>query len=186
MGRGDAVMVQRAPLPTPEPIAVTAPAPITDAAAAPGFEPMPQDFAELIALFDKQNEALIGSHLRSHVHLVAFEPGHIEFRPEPAAPRDLASRLIQLLGEWTGNRWVVAVSQVAGAPTIAEDEERRDGELRSEVAAHPLVKAALEAFPGSVITAVRERYAATDPAAEELSPGLEPGDDETGTEEDEP
>jgi DNA polymerase-3 subunit gamma/tau len=129
---------------------------------------------------------LIGSHLRSHVHLVAFEPGHIEFRPEPAAPRDLASRLIQLLGEWTGNRWVVAVSQVAGAPTIAEDEERRDGELRSEVAAHPLVKAALEAFPGSVITAVRERYAATDPAAEELSPGLEPGDDETGTEEDEP
>jgi DNA polymerase-3 subunit gamma/tau len=183
MGRSDAVMVQRAPLPTLEAVAVTAP--VADASAAPGFDPMPQSFAEIIALFDKRNEALIGSHLRSHVHIVAFEPGHIEFRPEPAAPRDLASRLIQLLGEWTGARWVVAVSQAAGAPTVAEDEERRDGELRSEVASHPLVKAALEAFPGSVITAVRERYAVTDPAAEESSAGLEPGDDEAGSEEDE-
>jgi DNA polymerase-3 subunit gamma/tau len=182
IGRAEAALAQRAP----EALAVVVPEPLSDAATATGFDPMPQSFTELIALFDKRNEALICTHLRSHVHLVSFSPGHIEFRPQPAAPRDLASRLIRLLGEWTGERWVIAVSQAAGAPTLAADEARRDGELRDEVAAHPLVKAALEAFPGSVITAVRERYAAAEPAAEGLSPGPEAGDDEVGTEEDEP
>jgi DNA polymerase-3 subunit gamma/tau len=183
-GLTSAMLAQSVPFHEPE--SVVEPVSDVGPATAAGFEPMPQSFAEVIALFDAKNEALIGTHLRAHVHLVAFEPGHIEFRPEPAAPRDLASRLIQSLGEWTNSRWVVAVSQAMGAPTLAEEEARRDGELRSEVAAHPLVRAALETFPGSVITAVRERYAATDPAAQELSPGLEPGDDEAGTEEDEP
>src|ERR1700730_15250990 len=102
------------------------------------YDAMPQNFAELLALFDKRREALIRSHLWSHVHLVAFEPGRIELRPQEAAPRDLANRLGQLLGEWTGARWVVAVSQAEGAPTLAEAAERRDSALRDEVAAHPL------------------------------------------------
>src|SRR5438094_7325700 len=84
------------------------------------FDAMPQNFAELIALFDNRREALIRSHLWSHVHLVAFEPGRIEFRPQEAAPRDLANRLGQRLGEWTGSRWVVAVSPDAAAPTLAD------------------------------------------------------------------
>ena len=77
------------------------------------FDAMPQNFGEVVALFDQRREALIRSHLWSHVHLVAFEPGRIEFRTQEAAPRDLANRLGQLLGEWTGTRWVVAVSQAA-------------------------------------------------------------------------
>jgi DNA polymerase-3 subunit gamma/tau len=132
---------------------------------------MPQSFAEVVELFDTRREALLRSHLWSHVHLVAFEPGRIELRPQETAPRDLANRLGQLLGEWTGARWVVAVSQAEGTPTLAEEAARRDGELRSEVAAHPLVRAALETFPGSVIAAVRERYGVSEPAAAE--PGAE-------------
>src|SRR5439155_22857255 len=98
------------------------------------FAAMTKSFGEVIALFDQRREALIRSHLWSHVHLVAFEPGRIEFRPQEAAPRDLANRLGQLLGEWTGSRWVVAVSQAAGAPTLAETTEQRDSALRNEVA----------------------------------------------------
>ena len=48
------------------------------------------------------------SHLVSHLHLVHFEPGRIEFRPAEGAPRDLANRSAQLLSEWTGTRWLVA------------------------------------------------------------------------------
>src|SRR5205085_4928829 len=69
------------------------------------YDPAPQNFAEVIALFDKRREALTRSHLWSHVHLVTFEPGRIELRPEETAPRDLANRLGQLLTEWTGMRW---------------------------------------------------------------------------------
>jgi DNA polymerase-3 subunit gamma/tau len=148
--------------------AVVAPASEPQESPAPRaeYDAMPQNFAELIALFDKRREALIRSHLWSHVHLVAFEPGRIELRPQEAAPRDLANRLGQLLGEWTGARWVVAVSQAEGAPTLAEDEAQRASALRNEVAAHPLVRAVLDTFPGATIAAVRERFAAAGPEPE--------------------
>src|SRR4051794_1671755 len=141
--------------------------PITEAAPAAQYDAMPQNFAEVIALFDQRREAVIRSHLWAHVHLVAFEPGRIEFRPDPAAPRELANRLGQLLGEWTGTRWVVAVSQGEGAPTLAEEAARRDSEMRNEVAGHPLVRAVLDTFPGATIAAVRDRSAPVDPAAQE-------------------
>ena len=160
------------------PRAVPQPAPEAPPSAA--LEPVPRDFAEVVALFDQRREALLRAHLWSQVHLVAFEPGRIEFRPAEGAPRDLANRLGQLLGEWTGNRWVVTVSQAEGAPTLAEQEARRVGELRSEVAAHPLVRAALETFPGATIAAVRERFAAAEPGAEPD----ETGGDATSTGED--
>lgn len=142
---------------------------------------MPQSFAEVIALFDTRREALLRSHLWSQVHLVAFEPGRIEFRPDEGAPRDLANRLGQLLGEWTGMRWIVAVSQGEGAPTLATQEARRASALRNEIAAHPLVQAALETFPGAAIAAVRERFAAAEEAgAEALADDA--GDDDSGDE----
>jgi DNA polymerase III subunit gamma/tau len=168
-GTGLAIVPQTAAQPAPE-------APPRAELAA-----MPQSFAEVVALFDEKREALIRSHLWSHVHLVAFEPGRIEFRPEEAAPRDLANRLGQLLGEWTGARWIVAVSQAEGAPTLATQEARRAGALRTEIAAHPLVQAALETFPGATIAAVRERFAAAagdDAAMEEAADDV--GDDDAG------
>ncbi|MBV9858933.1 MAG: DNA polymerase III subunit gamma/tau [Alphaproteobacteria bacterium] len=132
----------------------------------PALDPVPQSFAEIVALFDKRREAVIRSQLVSQVHLVSFEPGRIEFRPAESAPRDLANRLGQLLGEWTGTRWVVAVSQAEGAPTLREQEQRREAALRSEVAGHPLVRAVLDTFPGATIAAVREHFAGTGTDAE--------------------
>jgi DNA polymerase III subunit gamma/tau len=136
----------------------------------PALDPMPQSFAEVVALFDKRREPLLRSHLWSHVHLVHFEPGRIEFRPAAGAPRDLANRLGQLLSEWTGIRWMIAVSEAEGEPTLREQEEGRDRDLRNEVASHPLVEAVLNTFPGATITAVRERFAAGEPETDELSP----------------
>ncbi len=147
------------------------------------YEPMPQSFAEVVALFDKRREAVIRSQLREHVHLIAFEPGRIEFRPAEGAPSNLANRISQLLGEWTGERWLVARSEAAsGEPTLREREERRDRDLRNEVAGHPLVQAVLETFPGATVTAVRERFAPAQAEADEPPLGFDPGD-ETNMEE---
>jgi DNA polymerase-3 subunit gamma/tau len=65
-----------APLP-PEPQASRAP--------ALDYDPVPQSFAEVIALFDERREALIRSHLWSHVHLVTFGPHRIPARGDRAA-----------------------------------------------------------------------------------------------------
>jgi DNA polymerase-3 subunit gamma/tau len=143
-------------------------------------DPMPQSFAEVVALFDRRREAVIRSHLREHLHLIAFEPGRIEFRPAEGAPLNLANRISQLLGEWTGQRWLVARSEAApGEPTLREQEERRERDMRNEVERHPLVQAVLETFPGATIAAVRERFSSAESEASELSPGLDPGDDTT-------
>ena len=143
-------------------------------------DPMPQSFPEVVALFDKRREAVIRSHLREHLHLIAFEPGRIEFRPAEGAPGNLANRISQLLGEWTGQRWLVARSESAlGEPTLREQEERRELDMRNEVERHPLVQAVLETFPGATITAVRERFSPEASEADGLPPGLDPADETT-------
>jgi DNA polymerase III subunit gamma/tau len=173
-GNAAPVMIAADPLPMP----AAPPLP----PSGPPLDPMPQSFEETLALFEKHGEVITRAQLRTQAHLVAFEPGHIEFRPAEGAPRDLASRLGQRLSEWTGTRWVVAVSRAEGAPTLDQQAAARDSEIKSEVARHPLVRAVLDAFPGATIAAVRERFAASEPAAEETA-------DEDGTapsEEDEP
>jgi DNA polymerase III subunit gamma/tau len=149
-------------------------------ASVPAPAPRPRSFAEVVALFDERREAVISAQLREYVHLVSFEPGRIEFRAAMGAPRDLANRLGQSLGEWTGTRWLIAVSEAAGEPTLRQQQERRDSLVRDEVVSHPLVRAVFETFPGATIAAVRERFAAA---------GSEDDDDaeaeEAGMEEDE-
>jgi DNA polymerase-3 subunit gamma/tau len=142
----------------------------------PAHDPMPQNFAEVIALFDKRREALLRSHLWSDIHLVHFEPGRIEVRPASSAPRDLTNRLGQLLSEWTGSRWLIAVSEAEGEPTLREQEEGRQRVLRNEVTNHPLVQAVLETFPGATIAAVRERFAAVEPDGDQAAPE-DPGEE---------
>ncbi|MGE3783854.1 MAG: DNA polymerase III subunit gamma/tau, partial [Alphaproteobacteria bacterium] len=165
-----------------DPLAQPGTEPQTEPLSAAALDPLPRDFADVVAMFDTRREALLRSHLVSNVHLVSFEPGRIEFRPAEGAPRDLANRLGQLLSEWTGTRWVVAISQAAGAPTLAQQQAQRENVLRNEVAAHPLVRAVLEAFPGATIASVRDRPAAADPgtdAAEgdEFDDGTDTGED---------
>jgi DNA polymerase III subunit gamma/tau len=168
----------------PQPFAAALPAPPT----GPAFDPMPQDFAELLALFETHGEVITRAQLRSQLHLVAFEPGRIEFRPAENAPRDLSNRLMQRLREWTGVQWAVAISQAEGAPTLEQQEQSRDSEMKSQVAAHPLVRAVLDAFPGATIAAVRERFVAAGPSADETlgEETLAADDEAAASEEDEP
>jgi DNA polymerase-3 subunit gamma/tau len=179
---GNAAPVMAAPELQAMPLPVAPPTP----SLGPALDPIPQNFGEIVALFDRHREGVTAAQLRAQVHLVAFEPGQIEFRPADGTPRDLASRLGQKLGEWTGTRWVIAVSQEDGAPTLEQQAQARVSELESEVARHPLVRAVLDAFPGATIAAVRERFAAGDqPAGDEVA--TEPGEDgAASSEEDEP
>jgi DNA polymerase-3 subunit gamma/tau len=96
----------------------------------------------------------------------ALERGRIEFEPTPGAKDDLAKVLARRLLEWTGERWLVAVSPSPGARSIGE---RRDLERKSAVEAaksEPLVRAILERFPGAEIVTVRDSLAAAEPELE--------------------
>jgi DNA polymerase-3 subunit gamma/tau len=145
-------------------------------AAAPAL-PQPQSFLQVIELFEKNHEALLRAHLFAHVHVVRFETGLIELRPDEAAPRDLPNKLGSFLSQWTGQRWVVSVSGEPGDPTLKEQTEARTQSMKSEAAGDPLVCAVLDAFPGARIESVRETVAPPAepmPDPDELPEGEEP------------
>ena len=114
-------------------------------------------FEAVVALFENKREGLIAAALRGQVNLVSFERGHISFRAESEAPQDLANRMARLLKEWTGDQWLVSLSEKPGQPTIRSVRETAARERRNEAIAHPLVQAALEAFPGARVEAVSKR-----------------------------
>ena len=131
-------------------------APVRDAAPAPSG-PMLASFADVVALAEAQRELKLLVHLRGDVHLVRFDAGRIELRPGPRAPAELPTWLSRKLQEWTGERWVIAVSGEPGEPTLVEQAEAARARHLEDVARHPVVRAVLETFPGAKITAVRPR-----------------------------
>jgi DNA polymerase-3 subunit gamma/tau len=92
-----------------------------------------------------------------HVHEVRCEPGLIEFRPEPQAPPDLAPRLSEYLGRWTGRRWIASVSRAEGKPTLAAQKSANADSLRAAAESNPVVQAIMKTFPGARIDAVRRK-----------------------------
>jgi DNA polymerase-3 subunit gamma/tau len=128
--------------------------------------PDPQNFPEVVALLGERREAILQAHLVNNVHLVRFEPGRLEINPDQHAPRNLSNRLGTLLSEWTGKRWVVAISGEPGEPTLASQAAHDEVRERAEVVAHPLVQAVLSAFPGATIDAVRDLATTIEPPAD--------------------
>jgi DNA polymerase-3 subunit gamma/tau len=143
-----------------------APAPVQ--AALPRIE----TFDALVELFKEKKEGILLTHLINDVHLVHFEVGRIDLRPTPKAPHDLPTRVAACLHKWTGSRWLVSVSGDLGAPTLKEQAQAAEAEMRRRAAEHPLVKAVLEAFPGATIDAVRDltAQAKEESAADEAAP----------------
>jgi DNA polymerase-3 subunit gamma/tau len=138
--------------------AATAAAPAAGVAAeAPASRPSPVTFAEVVALFEQCREPVLAHHLSRDIHPVRCEPGRLEFRPAPAAPRDLAPRIAELLSQWTGRRWMVSVSGDAGEPTLAQQRAVAEDARRARAMGHPLVQAALAAFPDATLEAVRTK-----------------------------
>jgi len=142
-GRGTALAAR----PQPQP---PVPAPATEEL------PQPDSFVAAAQLFADRREAILHAHIRNNLHLVRFEVGRIEVRPTEHAPANLTNRMGELLTKWTGRRWIVSVSRQEGAKTLSQAAASEAEKVLNEAAAHPLVKAALETFPGAAIEAVRD------------------------------
>lgn len=138
------------------------PAPQADPISAVSTEAAPESFREVISLFAKHREAALCTNLRNNVHLVSFEPGRIELRPDDHAPRNLASHTAALLTNWTGNRWVVSISREEGAPTLVQQEEAIEQAAKDSVEALPLIQSIKTAFPGAKVSKVTPKFSLTD------------------------
>ena len=124
---------------------------------------------EIVALAGTRGATILKVHLENDVHLVRLEPGQIEFRPGPRAPRTLAGDLAQKLKDWTGQRWVVTLAREGGAPSLAEQHREHRAARIEAVAQEPLVRAVLDRFPGAEIVGVHDRV------VEEITAAMDEG-----------
>jgi DNA polymerase III subunit gamma/tau len=136
-------------------------------------------FEDLIALASERRDLSIKSALERDVRLVRFEDGRLELALEPNVPQTLLADLTRKLLQWTGRRWMVALSSEQGRPSIKSQNEARRVELENGVRANPLVQAVLARFPGAEIVAVRGRQA--DSGAREVPPAPPPDSEDVET-----
>ncbi len=132
-------------------------------------------FEDVLALADAKRDLPLRQALERDVHLVRFEEGRIEFRPADGARPSLANDLARALDEWTGRRWIVALSRETGEPTLEARRKSAEAHRHQDAAAHPLVREVLSRFPGAQIVDVRDR--AAEPEADvSLADSLTPPD----------
>ena len=149
-------------------IPAPSPAPAPTAASAPAL--VVRTFAELVALAGEKRDIQMKTALERDVRLVRFESGVLEFSLAPGGSPALAPQLARKLQDWTGQRWMVALSSAEGAPSLAEQAEARENERRVGLQAHPFVRAALELFPGAAIVGISGGDAESAPAAPPAAP----------------
>ena len=130
----------------------------------------PDDFADLVRLLAGRGEPLLATYLREGAHLVAFQKDRVELRLAPGLPTDIPNRLSEALLSLTGRRWLIALSQAVGSPTLAETEAANRARLLEAVAEEAAVREVLDAFPGATIVDIRERRRQTDDSVAETPP----------------
>jgi DNA polymerase-3 subunit gamma/tau len=154
-------------------------APVAMGGAMPARAAMPEgaptasirNLEDIVALCDARSELRV--NLEHNVHLVRLEPGLIEIRPTPRAPRTLANDLQTKLRAATGERWTVSISNQAGAPTLAEQKMAAKTARHEAAAQELMVRAVLDRFPGAEIVAVR------DIAQEDIAPAMPEADSDS-------
>jgi DNA polymerase-3 subunit gamma/tau len=158
------------------------PAPVPDAVpdGAPQALADPENFGALVQLFADRREIALRNHLHANVHLVSYEAGRLEFRPTENAPSDLVGQVLSRLREWCGPHWQVSVSGAEGMPTLAEQDQASENAAYRQAEENPVVRAALEAFPGARIERVQARDSLLDDDMEGgvVEPPVEIEDDE--------
>jgi DNA polymerase-3 subunit gamma/tau len=114
----------------------------------------PASFEAFTDIIENKGRAILAHQLREQYRLVEYGPpslllqqkGNVrEIKDIDAFLRTLRDATDAIFGQ----KWLVALSDRPAQPTIREQEEAAQAALKQQVLETPLVKAALEAFPGA-------------------------------------
>ena len=112
-------------------------------------------FTDIVDLFEKKREGLIHSKLVTQARLFSVTSGRLEMMKTKEIDDKFAARISKLLGEWTGQDWMVSVVDREGDKTIQEQMLEKERCMKTEAAQDPLVARIIETFPGATIDTVR-------------------------------
>ena len=112
-------------------------------------------FADIVDLFEKKREGVIHSKLVTKVRLVSVAACRLEFMETNEIDNKFAAQVSKLLGEWTGQDWMVSVVDSEGEKTMQQQMLEKERSMKSVAAQDPLVARIIETFPGATINTVR-------------------------------
>ena len=117
-----------------------------DAAGAPAAQ---LGWAELVDRVDAAGHLRVAETMRYAVRVEALEPGRLIYQLANGIAEDPGAEMRDVLRQVTGVRWEVEPGSGEAALSLREKEEAdRDAEA-ARIRAHPLVAAALAAFPNA-------------------------------------
>lgn len=123
--------------------------------ASNDVEPVLQSFQEVVDYIGAKRDVNLKIEMEERVRLVRFEPGIIELQLEPGARAGIIGDLKRKLDAWTEMPWNIVLAREGGQSTLREDNDAFKAAELAAVQEAPLLKAALEAFPGAEITDVK-------------------------------
>lgn len=140
-----------------ETVAVAQVMPTQKPTVAVSVATMPADFKALVQLFADNHEGTLYAELASYAHLVRMSPGQLELRLEKNASKTLVSQAAQLLQKWTGQRWMIALVDADGEPTLGQQDEEKERLRHEKVDNHPLMKAVRTTFPEAKLVSLKQK-----------------------------
>jgi DNA polymerase III subunit gamma/tau len=132
-------------------------APVSEAGAAGA--PAAQGSAPVVAVMDWESlveqvehvSPLVGSSMRLGVRVVELRPGLLRYQLAPGLPGDPAADIRRALNHVTGEAWIIERGEGEARPSLEEARAAKAAAADAAMKDDPLVRAALEAFPGAVI-----------------------------------
>ena len=139
---------------TAEPAVVPEPAPQPAPMAASEPRVQPTSLREIAALAEERREPILSAWLRTEVHPIRVAAGTVEINCGRSPDSKMLALLQERLEQWTGERWMLALSEEGGEPTL-DEQDRAVREAADQAAMeHPLVQQVLDAFPGARVRKV--------------------------------
>ena len=136
----------------PAPVAESTPLPEATTASAPG--PRLDSLAAIAVLADERREPILSAWLRTEVRPVRVGAGAVEINCGRSPDGRMLDLLRDRLQEWTGERWLIALTEDDGAPTLEEQDRAAQEAIDKAAMEHPLVRQVLDAFPGARVRKV--------------------------------
>ena len=143
-----------APEPAPAPAPLAAPAPAPEPAPSSVPQPRLDSLAAIAALADEKREPILSAWLRTEVRPVRVGAGTIEINCGRSPDGRMLDLLRDRLQEWTGERWMIALTEEGGEPTLAERDRAAQEAADKAAMDHPMVRQVLDAFPGARVRKV--------------------------------
>ncbi|GAA4763241.1 DNA polymerase III subunit gamma/tau [Stakelama sediminis] len=114
--------------------------------------PLPSDLSGLAEMLGHDGAHELEALVRNHLRPIRFAPPDLTISAARPLPADFVRDLSLKLKEITGQAWRIDTENAPGEPSLRERKQADAVAEREAVLASPLVKAALETFPGAELT----------------------------------